>query len=176
MLKQGETIAKSSDHTPGEWKVKTAPTYTEEGEEAVYCTVCGAELDSRPIPKLVEDITDDSADSVVSIDTALRVVNSANADILRDAAQVQLYQVGSVLYIEAGTQDAAAVEGTLSDLSQLMDKGVQTIVFTTSGRTSTIHLAEVVALGSGETPFTLSHNGAAAALTVGGADHSELIR
>ena len=67
------------------------------------------------------------------------------------------------------------MEGVLNDLSQLMENGIETIVFTTSGRTSTIHLAEVVALGSGETTFTLSHNGAEASLTVGGANHSELI-
>ena len=165
------SVIPAKGHTSGDWEVKTAPTYTKEGEEVIRCTECSAVLDSRVIPKLV----DNSSNNAVTIDTAIRVVGGSGSDILHDGAQVSLYQVGSVLYIRAETEETAVLEGILSDLSQLMDNGIDTIVFITSQRTSTIHLAEVVALGSGETPFALSHNGAEATLTVGGADHSELI-
>ncbi len=80
-----------------------------------------------------------------------------------------------MLYIEAKEEDSAAVQGVLRDLSALIANDIQTIVFTTSSRTSTIRLAEVVVLGTAETPFELSHNGGSATLTVGVADHSELI-
>ena len=36
--------------------------------------------------------------------------------------------------------------------------------------------SDVAALGAGDTPFTLSHSGSTASFTVGGADHSALLR
>lgn len=42
--------------------------------------------------------------------------------------------------------------------------------------TSTLSLSDVAALGAGDTPFTLSHSGSTATFTVGGADHSALLR
>ncbi len=39
-------------HTPGEWVVTKAPTLTEEGEETLFCTVCGEVLETRVIAKL----------------------------------------------------------------------------------------------------------------------------
>lgn len=45
-------------HTPGEWRVVTAPTDSTDGLEAVECTVCGQIIDSKVIPKLVS--TDES--------------------------------------------------------------------------------------------------------------------
>ena len=42
--------------------------------------------------------------------------------------------------------------------------------------TSTLSLSDVAALGAGDTPFTLSHSGSTATFTVGGADHTALLR
>lgn len=42
--------------------------------------------------------------------------------------------------------------------------------------TSTLSLSDVAALGAGDTPFTLRHSGSTATFTVGGADHSALLR
>lgn len=177
---KGGTATVAHRHTVVDWTTTTPATGTEAGEETGICTTCG-ETVKRVKPatgnpdKPVDSSSNSGADDVVTIDTAISVVNGSGADILHDAAQVQLMQVSDVLYIEAKVEDTAAVGGTLSDLSQLMENGVQTIVFTTIQRTSTIHLTEVVALGSGETPFALNHNGVEASLTVGGADHNELI-
>lgn len=41
-----------ADHTPGEWTVVTEATAGADGREAIFCTVCGEELDSRVIPAL----------------------------------------------------------------------------------------------------------------------------
>lgn len=42
--------------------------------------------------------------------------------------------------------------------------------------TSTLSLSDVAALGAGDTPFTLRHSGSTATFTVGGADHTALLR
>ena len=56
-------------------------------------------------------------------------------------------------------------------LVKLIENGenVKTLHFTLS-------LSDVAALGAGDTPFTLSHSGSTATFTVGGADHSALLR
>lgn len=160
-------------HEMGDWQLVRPATYDEAGQEMRFCQREGCDyVETRVVPQLVREA---DADDAAVVSTGLRVVNSANTDILRDTAQVQLVQVGGVLYIEAAGQDTAAVQGVLRDLSALMENDIQTIVFTTGCRVSTIRLAEVVVLGTAETPFELSHNGSSATLTVGGADHSGLI-
>ena len=160
-------------HEMGDWQLVRPATYDEAGQEMRFCQREGCDyVETRVVPQLVREA---DADDAAVVSTGLRVVNSANTDILRDTAQVQLVQVGGVLYIEAAGQDTAAVQGVLRDLSALMENDIQTIVFTTGCRVSTIRLAKVVVLGTAETPFELSHNGSSATLTVGGADHSGLI-
>lgn len=160
-------------HEMGDWQLVRPATYDEAGQEMRFCQREGCDyVETRVVPQLVRE---SDADDAAVVSTGLHVVNSANTDILRDTAQVQLVQVGGVLYIEAAGQDTAAVQGVLRDLSALMENDIQTIVFTTGCRVSTIRLAEVVVLGTAETPFELSHNGSSATLTVGGADHSGLI-
>ena len=56
------------------------------------------------------------------------------------------------------------------------DENIETVVFSTERCTSTLSLSDVAALGAGDTPFTLSHSGSIATFTVGGADHSALLR
>lgn len=56
------------------------------------------------------------------------------------------------------------------------DENIETIVFSTERCTSTLSLSDVAALGADDTPFTLSHSGSTATFTVGGADHSALLR
>ncbi|MFR5990001.1 MAG: hypothetical protein ACLUGP_06220 [Faecalibacterium prausnitzii] len=45
-----------------------------------------------------------------------------------------------------------------------------------TARTSTLSLSDVAALGAGSTPFALSHSGSTSTFTVGGADHTALLR
>lgn len=40
-------------HTPGEWVQTADPTETEDGEETLYCALCGAEMEKRAVPKHV---------------------------------------------------------------------------------------------------------------------------
>ena len=155
----------------GAWQTVRPATYDEEGEEIRYCQRAGCDwFETRAVPKLIPE---ENNEAVIS--DSIRVVDSNGTDLLRSGAQVQLLQIGNVLYIEAGTQNAATIEGTLGGLSGLMAGGIETIVFTTSQKTSTIHLAEVVVLGAEDAPFALSHHAALAVLTVSGAEHSELI-
>ncbi|MBR0466533.1 MAG: hypothetical protein IJJ40_03460 [Clostridia bacterium] len=50
-------------HEAGEWEVVKEPTTKEEGERAKLCTVCGYELVSEPIDKLIEYKVTEGADS-----------------------------------------------------------------------------------------------------------------
>ena len=61
-------------------------------------------------------------------------------------------------------------------MTGLRSERIETVVFSTERCTSTLSLSDVAALGAGDTPFTLRHSGSTATFTVGGADHSALLR
>ena len=54
-------------------------------------------------------------------------------------------------------------------------QGVDTLVFRTESRETALDIDTMLSLGTEDTLFTLTHSGSSATLTVGGADHSELI-
>ena len=110
-----------------------------------------------------------------TISTGLRVLDPAQANILQNVQLVQLNQISDVLYIDV-THETASLQGVLSDLTDLRSERIETVVFSTERCTSTLSLSDVAALGAGDTPFTLSHSGSTASFTVGGADHSALLR
>ena len=71
-----------ADHTPGEWTVVTEATAGADGREAIFCTVCGAELDSRVIPALgyiLKVSANDYVKSATLDGTTIKIVTSATA-------------------------------------------------------------------------------------------------
>lgn len=119
------------------------------------------------------DVSHNSGSSDSTISTGLRVLDPAQADILQNTQLVRLSQINDVLYIDVALE-TASLQGVLSDLTGLRSENIETVVFSTERCTST--LSDVAALGAGDTPFTLSHSGSTATFTVGGADHSALLR
>ena len=191
----------SETHPLGEWRTTKEPTCTEKGERQRSCTVSGCVVtETEELPALghqwsgwtpveggsreyrictvchaveYRDVSHNSGDSTIS--TGLRVLDSTQADILQNAQLVRLSQINDVLYIDVALE-TASLQGVLSDLTGLRSENIETVVFSTERCTSTLSLSDVAALGAGDTPFTLRHSGSTATFTVGGADHSALLR
>ena len=190
----------SETHPLGEWVTTTKPTCTEPGKKQRSCTVKDCVVtETEELPALghqwsdwtpVEggsreyricavcnavEYRDVSHNSGFIIPTNLRVLDSTQTDILQNAQLVRLNQINDVLYIDVALE-TASLQGVLSDLTGLRSENIETIVFSTERCTSTLSLSDVAALGAGDTPFTLRHSGSTATFTVGGADHSALLR
>lgn len=81
----------------------------------------------------------------------------------------------STRYIVTADSDTATLFGCLGNLADLKAQGVDTLVFRTESRETALDIDTMLSLGTEDTIFTLTHSGSSATLTVGGADHSELI-
>ena len=81
----------------------------------------------------------------------------------------------STRYIVTADSDTATLFGCLGNLAELKAQGVDTLVFRTKSRETALDIDTMLPLGTEDTLFTLTHSGSSATLTVGGADHSELI-
>uniref|UniRef100_UPI003FEDC9FA hypothetical protein n=1 Tax=Faecalibacterium prausnitzii TaxID=853 RepID=UPI003FEDC9FA len=77
--------------------------------------------------------------------------------------------------IVTADSDTAILFGCLGNLADLKAQGVDTLVFRTKSRETALDIDAMLSLGAEDTLFTLTHSGSSATLTVGGADHSELI-
>ena len=196
--------AGSETHPLGEWVITKKPTCTEPGERQRSCKVSDCVVtETEELPALghqwsgwmpvqgdssreyricavcneveYRDVSHNSGSGDSTISTGLRVLDPAQADILQNAQLVRLNQISDVLYIDV-SHETASLQGVLSDLTGLRSENIETVVFSTERCTSTLSLSDVAALGAGDTPFTLRHSGSTATFTVGGADHSALLR
>ena len=196
--------AGSETHPLGDWVITKKPTCTEKGERQRSCKVEHCVVtETEELPALghqwsgwmpvqgdssreyricavcneveYRDVSHNSGISDSTISTGLRVLDPAQADILQNAQLVRLSQISDVLYIDV-SHETASLQGVLSDLTGLRSENIGTVVFSTERCTSTLSLSDVAALGAGDTPFTLRHSGSTATFTVGGADHSALLR
>lgn len=78
-------------------------------------------------------------------------------------------------YIVTADSDTATLFGCLGNLADLKAQGADTLVFRTKSRETALDIDTMLPLGAEDTLFTLTHSGSSATLTVGGADHNELI-
>ena len=91
-----------------------------------------------------------------------------------EGAAYEMHQE-SARYIVTADSDTASLFGCLGNLADLKAQGVDTLVFRTKSRETALDIDAMLSLGAEDTLFTLAHSGSSATLTVGGADHSELI-
>lgn len=91
-----------------------------------------------------------------------------------EGAAYEMHQE-SARYIVTADSDTATLFGCLGNLAELKAQGVDTLVFRTESRETALDIDTMLPLGAEDTLFTLTHSGSSATLTVGGADHSELI-
>lgn len=99
---------------------------------------------------------------------------NAYAALTVEGAAYEMHQE-SARYIVTADSDTATLFGCLGNLAELKAQGVDTLVFRTKSRETALDIDAMLSLGVEDTLFTLTHSGSSATLTVGGADHSELI-
>lgn len=130
------------------------------GEKEYKCSSCGS---TRTVYKFVlpepAPVEEEQNGRIV-----LRVID----------APYEMHQE-STRYIVTADSDTATLFGCLGNLAELKEQGVDTLVFRTKSRETALDIDTMLSLGAEDTLFTLTHSGSSATLTVGGADHSELI-
>ena len=130
------------------------------GEKVYECSSCGS---TRTVYKFVlpepAPVEEEQNGRIV-----LRVID----------APYEMHQE-STSYIVTADSDTATLFGCLGNLAELKAQGVETLVFRTKSRETALDIDAMLSLGAEDTLFTLTHSGSSATLTVGGADHSELI-
>ena len=130
------------------------------GEKVYECSSCGS---TRTVYKFVlpepAPVEEEQNGRIV-----LRVID----------ALYEMHQE-STRYIVTADSDTATLFGCLGNLAELKAQGVDTLVFRTKSRETALDIDAMLSLGVEDTLFTLTHSGSSATLTVGGADHSELI-
>lgn len=99
---------------------------------------------------------------------------SAYVVLTVEGAAYEMHQEAA-RYIVTADSDTATLFGCLGNLAELKAQGVDTLVFRTKSRETALDIDTMLSLGVEDTLFTLTHSGSSATLTVGGADHSELI-
>lgn len=138
---------------------RVAATQDSAGEVEYFCKGCGS-TSVKILPVMQPEAEEDSSDAVVLTITG--------------APTYEMHQE-STRYIVTADSDTATLFGCLGNLAELKAQGVDTLVFRTKSRETALDIDTMLSLGTEDTLFTLTHSGSSATLTVGGADHSELI-
>lgn len=132
------------------------------GEKVYECSSCGStrtEYESAlPAPAPVEEQNSRNAYAALTV----------------EGAAYEMHQESARCIVTADS-DTATLFGCLGNLAELKAQGVDTLVFRTKSRETALDIDTMLSLGTEDTLFTLTHSGSSATLTVGGADHSELI-
>lgn len=132
------------------------------GEKVYECSSCGSTRTeyepALPAPAPVEEQNGRNAYAALTV----------------EGAPYEMHQE-SARYIVTADSDTATLFGSLGNLTELKAQGVDTLVFRTKSRETALDIDAMLSLGTEDTLFTLTHSGSSATLTVGGADHSELI-
>ena len=103
--------------------------------------------------------------------------NSGSSAVTLTVTGAEAYETSIVdgRYVVAVPAEAAVLSGCLGNLKELKAQGVNTLVFRTQLRETTLNIDTMLSLGVDGTLFTLTHSGESAELTVGGVAHNELL-
>ena len=166
-------------HAYGEWTTVTAATCTTPGVEKRTCTECGHE-ETREIPATGHNWVDNGNGTHTCTNCGateafgaleLRVVDAEGMNEPFTVSQ------NGTLRTYTGAYDTATLTGNLNTLRYLQDHGAQTIQFVTNGQTSSFAISDLLAQGSGNEVFYLTHRGTEEpTLLLVEADHSELVK
>ena len=149
-----------SGHTHN-WKEisRVAATQDSAGEVEYFCKGCGS-TSVKILPVMQPEAEENSSDAVV-----LTITGAPTYEMHQESAS----------YIVTADSDTATLFGCLGNLAELKAQGADTLVFRTKSRETALDIDAMLSLGAEDPLFTLTHSGSSATLTVGGADHSELI-
>ena len=160
------TVTRVNSNSPADCEHKwtlvssTPAAVGQQGEKVYECSSCSStRTEYEPaLPAPVEEQNGRSAYAALTV----------------EGAAYEMHQE-SARYIVTADSDTATLFGSLGNLADLKAQGVDTLVFRTKSRETALDIDAMLSLGTEDTLFTLTHSGSSATLTVGGADHSELI-
>lgn len=147
-----------------EWTLvsSTPAAVGQQGKKVYECSSCGSTRTeyepALPAPAPVEEQNSRNAYAALTV----------------EGAAYEMHQESARCIVTADS-DTATLFGCLGNLAELKAQGVDTLVFRTKSRETALDIDAMLSLGAEDTIFTLTHSGSSATLTVGGADHSELI-
>lgn len=166
-------------HAYGEWTTVTAATCTTPGVEKRTCTECGHE-ETREIPATGHNWVDNGNGTHTCTNCgATEAVGALELRVVDAEGMNKPFTVSQngTLRTYTGAYDTATLTGDLNTLRYLQDHGAQTIQFVTNGQTSSFDINDLLAQGSGNEVFYLTHRGAEEpTLLLVEADHSELVK
>lgn len=167
-------------HEWGDWTVTTPATCTNEGVETRICNRDPSHVETRTIPTTGHNWVDNGNGTHTCINCGateafgaleLRVVDAEGMNEPFTVSQ------NGTLRTYTGAYDTATLTGNLNTLRYLQDHGAQTIQFVTNGQTSSFDINDLLAQGSGNEVFYLTHRGTEEpTLLLVEADHSELVK
>lgn len=180
-MKETEKIP-ALGHDWGAWTVTTPATCTQEGVETRTCNRDPSHVETRTIPATghnwvnngngTHTCTNCGATEALPVGALeLRVVDAEGMNEPFTVSQ------NGTLRTYTGAYDTATLTGDLNTLRYLQDHGAQTIQFVTNGQTSSFDINDLLAQGSGNEVFYLTHRGTEEpTLLLVEADHSELVK
>lgn len=167
-------------HDWGDWTVTTPATCTNEGVETRICNRDPSHVETREIPATGHNWVDNGNGTHTCTNCGateafgaleLRVVDAEGMNEPFTVSQ------NGTLRTYTGAYDTATLTGDLNTLRYLQDHGAQTIQFVTNGQTSSFDINDLLAQGSGNEVFYLTHRGTEEpTLLLVEADHSELVK
>lgn len=178
-MKETEKIP-ALGHDWGAWTVTTPATCTKEGVETRICKRDPSHVETRTIPTTGHNWVDNGNGTHTCTNCGateafgaleLRVVDAEGMNKSFTVSQ------NGTLRTYTGAYDTATLTGDLNTLRYLQDHGAQTIQFVTNGQTSSFDINDLLAQGSGNEVFYLTHRGTEEpTLLLVEADHSELVK
>ncbi len=178
-MKETEKIS-ALGHDWGAWTVTTPATCTKEGVETRICNRDPSHVETRTIPTTGHNWVDNGNGTHTCTNCGateafgaleLRVVDAEGMNEPFTVSQ------NGTLRTYTGAYDTATLTGNLNTLRYLQDHGAQTIQFVTNGQTSSFDINDLLAQGSGNEVFYLTHRGTEEpTLLLVEADHSELVK
>lgn len=169
---EGETVTETIDGailtaTGHNWVVNNDGTMKE-------CSVCHKqEVITSEKPDETPDTTPSGDSTTEAGSTAGETASYAPLRVVGAPTYEQTVKDGRVLI--AVPAQSASLTGSLASLKELKAKGAEVLVFRTQLCESTVSIDALLAQGTDATIFTLTHTKGAASLTVGGAEHTELL-
>lgn len=163
----GGTVTRIDSNSPANHKhtwtlISSTPAAVGQQGKKVYECSCGSTRTvyepALPAPAPVEEQNSRNAYAALTV----------------EGAAYEMHQESARCIVTADS-DTATLFGCLGNLAELKAQGVDTLVFRTKSRETALDIDTMLSLGVEDTLFTLTHSGSSATLTVGGADHSELI-
>lgn len=172
------TGIKKDDHN---YKLETTvePTCTTPGKRVYTCTTEGhkGETYEEAIEALGHHFVEGVCTRCGAPEQAAVESNSGSAAVTLTVTGAGAYETSMAdgRYIIAVPAENAVLSGCLGNLKELKAQGVNTLVFRTQLRETSLNIDSMLSLGVDGTLFTLTHSGESAELTVGGFAHNELL-